>query len=80
MGEGLSSERYVQVVGHSIAAHTLPGITQPIIPGMMPIQNFASFRRLVNLTGCPVPQNILDSLEPIKVSHLGSTAIVADDK
>ena len=42
------------------------GIDQPIIPGVMPIQNFASFRRLVNLTQCEVPQQILDDLEPIK--------------
>ncbi|ORX41123.1 putative methylenetetrahydrofolate reductase [Kockovaella imperatae] len=42
------------------------GITQPIIPGIMPIQNFSSFRRLVNLTGCPVPNSILSHLYPIK--------------
>jgi methylenetetrahydrofolate reductase (NADPH) len=44
------------------------GITVPIIPGVMPIQNFASFRRLVKLTGCPVPDTIMQDLEPIKVS------------
>lgn len=43
------------------------GITQPIIPGVMPIQNFASFRRLVNLTKCEVPEKIMQDLEPIKV-------------
>ncbi|WWC72478.1 methylenetetrahydrofolate reductase [Kwoniella pini CBS 10737] len=41
------------------------GITQPIIPGIMPIQNFASFRRLVNLTKCPVPEAISSDLIPI---------------
>ncbi|WWC65163.1 methylenetetrahydrofolate reductase [Kwoniella dejecticola CBS 10117] len=41
------------------------GITQPIIPGIMPIQNFASFRRLVNLTKCPVPETISSDLLPI---------------
>ncbi|WWD20602.1 methylenetetrahydrofolate reductase [Kwoniella shandongensis] len=41
------------------------GISQPIIPGIMPIQNFASFRRLVNLTKCPVPDAIMAELEPI---------------
>ncbi|WRT70575.1 methylenetetrahydrofolate reductase [Kwoniella shivajii] len=41
------------------------GITQPIIPGIMPIQNFASFRRLVNLTKCPVPESISSDLLPI---------------
>ncbi|KAK4684368.1 methylenetetrahydrofolate reductase (NADH), partial [Tremellales sp. Uapishka_1] len=42
------------------------GITLPIIPGIMPIQNFASFRRLVNLCQCPVPDSIMADLEPIK--------------
>ncbi|WVQ63161.1 methylenetetrahydrofolate reductase [Kwoniella botswanensis] len=41
------------------------GITQPIIPGIMPIQNFSSFRRLVNLTKCPVPESISSDLLPI---------------
>ncbi|ORY29628.1 methylenetetrahydrofolate reductase-domain-containing protein [Naematelia encephala] len=42
------------------------GIDVPIIPGVMPIQNFASFRRLVNLTQCSVPDSIMTALEPIK--------------
>lgn len=42
------------------------GITIPIIPGVMPIQNYSSFRRLVNLTQCPVPDEIWNDLEPIK--------------
>jgi len=46
------------------------GITIPIIPGVMPIQNFSSFRRLVKLTGCPVPDTIMKELEPISVSAL----------
>lgn len=46
----------------------MAGITQPIIPGVMPIQNFASFRRLANLTKCEVPEKIMQDLEPIKVS------------
>lgn len=41
------------------------GINQPIIPGIMPIQNYASFRRLVNLTKCPVPDSITSDLQPI---------------
>lgn len=41
------------------------GIDQPIIPGIMPIQNYASFRRLVNLTKCPVPDSITSDLQPI---------------
>ncbi|EIW69857.1 hypothetical protein TREMEDRAFT_38541 [Tremella mesenterica DSM 1558] len=42
------------------------GISVPIIPGVMPIQNFASFRRLVNLTHTPVPVSIMSDLEPIR--------------
>jgi hypothetical protein len=46
-----------------------PGITVPIIPGVMPIQNFSSFRRMTNLCKANVPQPILDELEPIKVGR-----------
>ncbi|ODN86071.1 methylenetetrahydrofolate reductase [Cryptococcus wingfieldii CBS 7118] len=41
------------------------GIKQTIIPGIMPIQSFGSFRRLVNLTKCPVPSSITSDLQPI---------------
>lgn len=34
----------------------------------MPIQNYASFRRLVKLTGAPVPPSILLDLEPIRTN------------
>lgn len=42
------------------------GITIPILPGIMPIQNYQSFRRMTNLCKVRVPQLILDALEPIK--------------
>ncbi|KAJ9098057.1 hypothetical protein QFC19_006492 [Naganishia cerealis] len=42
------------------------GVDVPIIPGLMPIQNYASFRRLINLCKCPVPKEIMDDLDPIK--------------
>ncbi|KAJ9121474.1 hypothetical protein QFC22_002090 [Naganishia vaughanmartiniae] len=42
------------------------GVDVPIIPGLMPIQNYASFRRLINLCKCPVPKEIIDDLDPIK--------------
>lgn len=44
------------------------GIDVPIIPGIMPIQNYASFRRLTNLCKCPVPEHVLSDLDSIKVS------------
>lgn len=43
------------------------GITIPIIPGIMPIQNYLSFRRMTNLCGTHIPPNILADLERIQV-------------
>lgn len=43
------------------------GVDVPIIPGIMPIQNYASFRRLTNLTKCPVPAQVASDLDAIKV-------------
>ncbi|WFC98321.1 methylenetetrahydrofolate reductase [NAD(P)H] [Malassezia yamatoensis] len=43
------------------------GITIPIIPGIMPIQNYNSFRRMCNLCRVHVPTEVLNSLEPIKM-------------
>lgn len=42
------------------------GITVPILPGVMPIQGYASLRQLVKLSKLEVPQRILDVIEPIK--------------
>lgn len=42
------------------------GITIPIIPGVMPIQGYASLRHLVKLSRLEVPQWIVDAMEPIK--------------
>ncbi|TIA74263.1 hypothetical protein E3P91_01035 [Wallemia ichthyophaga] len=42
------------------------GIEIPIIPGIMPIQNVPSLRRLANLCGAHIPSVISDHLEPIK--------------
>ncbi|KAF7295438.1 Methylenetetrahydrofolate reductase [Mycena indigotica] len=41
------------------------GITVPIIPGIMPIQTYASFLRLTKLTGAHVPDSVMQALEPI---------------
>ncbi|EGF99120.1 uncharacterized protein MELLADRAFT_45803 [Melampsora larici-populina 98AG31] len=40
----------------------------PIIPSIMPIQSYESFRRLTALTKIKVPQTILDSLSPIQTN------------
>jgi len=42
------------------------GITIPILPGIMPIQGYASLRQLTKLSKLEVPQSLLDIIEPIK--------------
>ncbi|KAI8590756.1 methylenetetrahydrofolate reductase-domain-containing protein [Geranomyces variabilis] len=42
------------------------GITLPILPGLMPIQNYGGFKRMTSMCSTYVPQHIYDALEPIK--------------
>ncbi|KAH9981738.1 methylenetetrahydrofolate reduct [Russula compacta] len=42
------------------------GITVPVIPGIMPIQTYASFLRVTKLCGTHIPDSIYADLEPIK--------------
>ncbi|KAH8826908.1 methylenetetrahydrofolate reductase-domain-containing protein [Flagelloscypha sp. PMI_526] len=42
------------------------GITIPILPGIMPIQTYASFARVTKLCGTRVPPAILTELEAVK--------------
>lgn len=42
------------------------GITVPIIPGIMPIQDYGGFKRMTGFCKTMVPQEILDALEPIQ--------------
>ncbi|KAI8882467.1 methylenetetrahydrofolate reduct [Backusella circina FSU 941] len=42
------------------------GINVPIVPGIMPIQTYQSFRRMINLCNVKVPKNIMDDLDQIK--------------
>ena len=42
------------------------GITCPIIPGIMPIQNYQGFHKMTTFCQTKVPQEILDKLEEIK--------------
>ncbi|ORX88979.1 methylenetetrahydrofolate reduct [Basidiobolus meristosporus CBS 931.73] len=42
------------------------GIQCPILPGILPIQNYNGFKRMTTLCKTFVPQAILDELEPIK--------------
>lgn len=41
------------------------GVSIPIIPGIMPIQNYNGFKRMTTLCKTSVPQAITDALEPI---------------
>src|SRR5947209_2923614 len=43
-----------------------PGIKCPIIPGIMPINNYEGFKRMVGFCKVSVPKSIRDALEPIK--------------
>lgn len=42
------------------------GISCPIIPGILPIQNYSGFNRIITLSKTIVPQFVLEELEPIK--------------
>lgn len=58
------------------------GIEIPIVPGIMPIQTYAAFKRRTDFSKTIVPQALWDLLEPIKdddkaVRELG-TKFVAD--
>jgi len=46
------------------------GITVPIIPGIMPLQTYASFLRITKLCGTSVPPSILADLDEIKVGNI----------
>lgn len=58
------------------------GITVPVIPGIMPIQSWAQFKRITTFSKTIVPQYFLDQLEPIQsddqaVRELG-TKLISD--
>ena len=42
------------------------GISVPIVPSIMPIPTFQSFRRIINLVGIKVPKAIMDAVDEIK--------------
>jgi len=52
------------------------GITVPVIPGIMPLQTYASFLRMTKLCGTSVPPSILADLDKIKVGSLGGSDVV----
>lgn len=42
------------------------GITIPILPGILPIQNYTGFKKMTGFCKTKVPQAVLDAIEPIK--------------
>jgi len=46
------------------------GITIPIVPGIMPIQQYGAFKRRTDFSKTIVPQELWDALEPIKDDDL----------
>ena len=42
------------------------GIRCPILPGIMPIQSYHSFRRMTDYCGVSVPPAVLERLEPVR--------------
>lgn len=42
------------------------GITQPVVPGIMPIMTYGGFKRMTGFCKTKVPKEILDKLESIK--------------
>jgi len=42
------------------------GITVPILPGIMPIQSYAGFKRMTGFCKTKVPQKLMDELEAVK--------------
>eukprot|EP01130_Rhizamoeba_saxonica_P000815 TRINITY_DN10723_c0_g1_i1.p1 TRINITY_DN10723_c0_g1~~TRINITY_DN10723_c0_g1_i1.p1 ORF type:complete len:615 (-),score=162.45 TRINITY_DN10723_c0_g1_i1:33-1877(-) len=42
------------------------GIECPILPGILPIQGYRSLRNITKMCSVPVPQEIIDAIEPIK--------------
>ncbi|KAJ0408528.1 hypothetical protein P43SY_006458 [Pythium insidiosum] len=56
----------VQVFVRFVQACREAGITVPIIPGIMPIQNYSGFVRMTSFCNTVVPDEIKAALEPIK--------------
>lgn len=52
------------------------GITVPIIPGIMPLQTYASFLRITKLCGTSVPSSILADLDKIKVRNICNSGVI----
>lgn len=54
------------------------GVTIPIIPGVMPIQSYQSFRRMTSLCKAKVPQSVWDALDPARFDDASVREIGVD--
>lgn len=77
----LQWQRNVQDAGEQdpsdtrLVNHDTPGVTVPIIPGIMPLQSYASFVRLTKLCGTRIPSRLTDALNTIKVRIFAKISI-----
>lgn len=58
------------------------GITQPIVPGIMPIQNVAQVKRFIGMCGASIPEHLLKLLDQYQgtdaaVFHIGVAHAIA---
>jgi methylenetetrahydrofolate reductase (NADPH) len=51
------------------------GRTMPIIPGLMPVTNFSQITRMAELSGTPLPENVIRRLEPVAEDRVALRAV-----
>jgi methylenetetrahydrofolate reductase (NADPH) len=54
------------------------GRTMPIIPGLMPVTNFSQITRMAELSGTPLPENVIRRLEPVAEDRVALRAVGVD--
>ncbi|MBL8069429.1 MAG: methylenetetrahydrofolate reductase [NAD(P)H] [Armatimonadetes bacterium] len=72
------NDKYFEFVGRARSV----GVTQPIIPGIMPIQGVAQVRRFTEMCGATIPSHLLKLLDqyegaPAAVYHIGIAHAIA---
>lgn len=72
------NSKYFEFVGRARSM----GITQPIVPGIMPIQGVAQVRRFTSMCGASIPSHLLKLLDqydvaPAAVYHIGVAHAIA---
>ena len=55
-----------EVFYHFLLKARKAGITVPIIPGIMPVTNYAQLNRMIQVTGCKVPLKLLNQFDRYK--------------